>query len=259
MTETSKEKSKNKTAAAKVKKNAAPSKDKEIQKIIRIGGIHWDPRLVFWGSLGRNKSDGTSTKGMYGYHTRKEGVGKHTDEDRELRTVDVWKCEAVYALFHEGRSIYIGEGILGDRLKMHWKDPHDPLVGRWDSFTWISPWEYIEGDGKVQVEVKAPEQVEHSVRTKKLIELLELVAIRLGSPDANNQKPTDTEGIKWLRQVPSPGAEGGLEKKMDKMLAALNTLQLAFGKYASKEKKPAAKKRSSAGGKAPAGKRASGK
>jgi hypothetical protein len=180
--------------------------------LIKIGGLRWNPHLVGWGILGRPKKDEVPGKDLSGY-SPKNGKGKLSDSDRAKRTISFWDCHAVYALFDRGQSIYIGEGKLGNRLLQHWRT--DTLVGRWDSFSWVSPDKYsLQADGSSKLE-KADDNAEHKASTKEWIELLELISIRLGSPKANSQQPKAAKIITWINQVPSIHAEGGLEGKID--------------------------------------------
>lgn len=184
--------------------------------IISLGGVHWDPLLVGWGKLGRPQSGENSAKEMLGYNPRKEGRGKLSDDERQRRVVDVWDCAAVYALFERGRCVYIGEGKLGDRLEKHWKT--DNLSGRWDAFSWLSPWEYsLPNAGKAEIAAKDDNYAEN-IRSKELVELLELVAIRLGSPEANAQLPKSEQSILWLNQWRSNYSRSTIEEKVDEVL-----------------------------------------
>ncbi|HMP73373.1 MAG TPA: hypothetical protein PKE55_08950 [Kiritimatiellia bacterium] len=185
--------------------------------LINIGGIRWNPHLVGWGVRGRPRKDVVPGKDLSGYSPKKDGKGKLSDEERTKRTISFWNCHAVYALFERGQSIYIGEGKLGDRLFQHWRT--DTLVGRWDSFSWVSPDRYIlEADGSAKIE-KADDHTEHKASTKEWIELLELIAIRLGSPEANSQMPKAVKNITWINQAPSIHAEGDIDAKVDKILS----------------------------------------
>ncbi len=189
--------------------------------IISLGGVHWDPLYMGWDKLGRPSAGGSSAKEMLGYSAKKEGRGKLSAEERTRRTVDVWECHAVYALFERGRSIYVGEGKLGDRLEKHWKT--DTLAGRWDSFSWLSPWLYeIPEQGNATVAAKQDDYAEQ-VNAKRLAELLELVAIRLGSPEANAQVPKSEANILWLTQWRSENSNYSMEEKLDQILSLLAT------------------------------------
>ena len=187
--------------------------------LINIGGIHWNPHLVGWGVRGRPRKNAAPGKDLRGYSPKKDGKGKLSNEAREKRSISFWDCHAVYALFERGQAVYVGEGKLGDRLLKHWKT--DTLVGRWDAFSWLSPDEYIlDGDDNATLK-KAEDGAEHKATTKEWIELLELVAIRLGSPDANSQLPKAGEQITWIEQVPSEHADGDIEAKIGEVLKLL--------------------------------------
>jgi len=57
------------------------------------------------------------------------------------------------------------------------------------------------------------------------VELLELIAIRLGSPEANKQLPRNDKDIRWLQQVPSEGRDvPPLEKKIDALTNLVRSL-----------------------------------
>jgi len=51
-----------------------------------------------------------------------------------------------------------------------------------------------------------------------LVELLELVAIRLGSPEANAQLPKSEQSILWLNQWRSNYSRSTIEEKVDEVL-----------------------------------------
>jgi hypothetical protein len=191
--------------------------------ILSLGGIHWDPHFAGWGKVGRPAEGAGSSKEMLGYSAKKGAKGKLSEEERSRRTVDVWSCHAVYALFERGRCIYIGEGKLGDRIEKHWKT--DTLIGRWDSFTWLSPWDYqLPEQGNATVTAKA-DNYQEAIGAKQLVELLELVAIRLGSPEANAQMPKNESAILWLTQIRSKNALSTVEEKLDEALTLLKGLQ----------------------------------
>jgi hypothetical protein len=188
--------------------------------IISLGGIHWDPSFVGWGKLGRPAAGAASAKELLGYSAKKEGRGKLSVAERKRRTVNVWKCHAVYALFERGRSIYVGEGKLGDRLEKHWKS--DALAGRWDAFSWLSPWDYSLAQGANAAVAAKADNYSEQVNAKQLVELLELVAIRLGSPEANAQIPKSEATILWLTQWRSDNSKSSVEEKLDEMLSLLH-------------------------------------
>ncbi len=192
--------------------------------LLKCGGIHWDPTLIGWGRIGRPPVGINSRKEVLAYWSKKDTRGRLSDEEREKRTVNVWPCKAVYGLFEKGTCIYIGEGVLGDCLLRHWRN--DTLVGRWDSFSWVSPDEYVINPDMASI---APVDDATSgaleLTAKDLIELLELVAIRLGSPQSNSQLPSNDKEIKWLDQVRSNTSLPPLEEKINRILAELADLR----------------------------------
>jgi len=188
--------------------------------LISLGGIHWNPNHVGWGKKGRPLAGESSAKEMLGYNPKKDGRGKLSEEERKRRTIDVWECHAVYALFERGHCVYVGEGKLGDRMEKHWKT--DALAGRWDAFSWLSPWEYqLPEAGDATLQPKADDYAEQ-ISAKALVELLELVAIRLGSPEANAQIPKSESSILWLTQWRSAHSKTSVEEKLDQILEKLN-------------------------------------
>lgn len=187
--------------------------------LLSIGGIHWNPNHIGWGKLGRPQAREGATREMLGYSPKMDGRGKPPAEERQRRTVNVWKCHAVYALFERGECVYVGEGNLGDRMKRHWES--DAFVGRWDSFTWLSPWEYELPAGQPAVLNERPDEYQEQVTAKSLVELLELVAIRLGSPNANSQIPSRDKEILWLTQARSQHSSSSLDEKLDEVLQLL--------------------------------------
>lgn len=195
-----------------------------MASFIRLGGIHWTPGWIGWGQVGRPRADGSSgRKEILGYSAKKSTSGRMSDEERQRRIVNVWHCRAVYALFNQGEVVYIGEGKLGDRLEKHWKQ--DILVGRWDSFSWLSPDVYSipeMGDAAIAITEDA---LETTASAKELVELLELVAIRLGAPPANSQLPSNDKEIIWLTQVRSETSILPIEDKLDLLLQKIEEIK----------------------------------
>jgi hypothetical protein len=151
---------------------------------------------------------------MLGYYAKNNQAGALGHAKRQERTVDFWNCTAVYALFDREAVIYVGEGALGPRLLAHWR--HDHLAGRWDSFSWLSPHGYEHTAGKPAK--VTPSKPGKNITAAKLVQLLELIAIRLGSPTTNRQLPRLARDVKWMQQVRAEHAQLSLEDKVDLLL-----------------------------------------
>lgn len=184
--------------------------------LIKIAGYQWSLDLIDWGSPGRGKR-GT----LSGYDPKREAGKKGRPSQAELqsKTVDLWIVEAVYALFTEGSLLYIGEGILGDCLYRHHRT--DGFAGRWDSFSWVSPWDL--DTTSTPPELKPWDgNAEFKIEGKQLVELLETVLIRLTEPVGNRQNPSSDGTIKWLDQT-TPKEHMTLEAKVDLILSKLDS------------------------------------
>ena len=199
--------------------------------LVRSGGYRWAAALAGWGKQGVSNS-----KSLTGYLPKGDGAGRLADAAREKQTVNVWSAEAVYALYSGDRLVYVGEGLLGDRLWKHYRDVRkDLLVGRWDTFTWISPWEYGLPDkgGNATFKSVAPGA---PASAKKLIEVLELVLVRLASPPGNSQLPSADKEISWLLQTRAPHAEGTIADNLRVLMDTQVTKTPAKTKPAKKTK-----------------------
>ncbi len=131
----------------------------------------------------------------------------------------------MYALFTEGSLLYVGEGILGECLYRHHKS--DEFVGRWDSFSWASPWDLDTASASPKV-VPWDAKASVTIGGKQLIELLETVLIRLTEPAGNRQNPSSDKAIKWLEQA-TPIGHMTLEDKIDLLLEKIEAIGLQRG------------------------------
>lgn len=186
--------------------------------IIKTAGYRWSLDLVDWGTTGRGN------KGrLLGYPRKKleGGRGRPSPDQVHAKTLDVWNVEAVYSLFGDGRLIYVGEGILGDCLYRHHRT--DEFVGRWDSFSWVSPWG-IDSSAITPVLVGWDAARPVTFDGKDLIESIETVVIRLTEPDGNRQNPSSDKHITWLEQA-IPTGHMTLEDKVDLLLEKLTKLE----------------------------------
>ena len=164
--------------------------------LFKIGGYRWSSELVQWGSPGKGQHK------FCGYDRRRgDGqAGAMSKTQIASRTVDVRDVEAVYALFQGQTLLYIGEGNLGARLVAHYRD--DEYVGRWDSFTWVSPWQVKrrKRDPHAQY-LSRPAKTPVKISAKQLIEHVETLTIRLAEPLGNRQNPSGKQHITWLTQI----------------------------------------------------------
>lgn len=164
--------------------------------LFRIGGYKWSPEVIGWG-----ESDGDNKHGMFSYSARRGdgGKGKLTKAQLSSRKVNVCGVHAVYSLFNNESLVYIGEGMLGPRLAMHYRD--DELVGRWNAFTWVSPWSLkISSTDTHRQWLAPPAKTPKKITPKELIEHVETIAIRLAAPNENRQNPSASNHITWLKQ-----------------------------------------------------------
>ncbi len=181
--------------------------------LINIGGYRWSLQLVGFAPPGRG-----SSSEMPGYFPSGAKRGRPSGDQIKTWTVDVWSVNAVYSLFDGDDLLYIGEGVLGDRLLAHFRE--DEFAGRWNSFTWLSP--STLDVLKSPFEIKPHDANQSITKTEKeLIEAFELLAIRLGDPWGNRQNPADDESIKWLKQLRSKHAPKSEGEKLDEILTLL--------------------------------------
>lgn len=148
-----------------------------LMSLITLGGNKWSPELVGWGAPGRRPQ-----REMLGCPAKQGIRGRPRKTNAQLQSVNVWPVHAVYALYADHSVVYVGEGNLGDRLLKHLRS--DSLAGRWNSFSWLSPWEYTVSQGGTPAAVNAPAAFTPISDPKILVELLQLVVIRLADPGA---------------------------------------------------------------------------
>lgn len=168
--------------------------------MIYTGGHRWKAADVGWGKPGvRSSSE------VLGYFAGQAQRGRLSDADRKKRVVNVWDIHAVYSIFAGDKLLYVGEGKLGDCLHRHYRTDH--LIGRWDSFTWLSPYKY-SADANGIGQIAGPQAADLTVAdAKKCVELLELASIILCDPPTNSQLPAAEKQIKWMDQERSEHAE----------------------------------------------------
>ncbi len=180
--------------------------------LIRLAGRHWRPELVSWAE---------SKRGAYEMFGIPEGRPKSERlppiEGVDPSIVNVWGIHAVYALYSRHELLYVGEGELGDRMLNHWFVDH--LAGRWDSFTWLSPDEYVppSGPGDRAAVRHRSETAELPGGSKGLVSLLEFVAIHLADPPENRKLHWREDQVRWLVQRASGNARPGVEKRLENL------------------------------------------
>jgi hypothetical protein len=143
---------------------------------ILIGGRNWRPSEVFWGKTG----PGNAGK-ILGYLPEFDTQGRPKQDDVKKKVVDVWNVTALYALSAGVSLVYVGEGVLGDRLLRHYQV--DEFADRWDTFTWVAP-DLYEVDATGQAKLTAPASpVVLGLSAKQLVELFELLVIQPRQPN----------------------------------------------------------------------------
>jgi hypothetical protein len=192
---------------------------------ILSAGWKWSPKLVGWGRPGP-----TPTKEILGYWPAKldDSKGKLTGDQRIRQTLNIWSMPALYALYQGRQLIYVGQGNpLGDRLLSHYRVDH--LVGRWDSFSWVSPQDITtaggQGGSPKKLELKAPAATLGRITINEFLSEFEAFAIFFGDPVDNRQKPNFGNHTWWLEQVRSRHAE----KTSEEMIAEIH-VKLASSK-----------------------------
>lgn len=181
-------------------------------------GVNWIPQLVGWGSVGR-----APNTQLLGYYAGKldQSKGRLTETQTDLQTLDFWQCQGIYVLFQSDAVIYAGRsdtGGIGARLKAHYQT--DNLAGRWDSFSWFSPWEPVEEqmpDGSKRLKFGPQKSSIASIPTDEWLSEMEAFAILCSAPRENRQTPNLHQMVWYFTQRRSEFAT----KSTDEMIAAI--------------------------------------
>ncbi len=182
--------------------------------MILCAGANWSPELVGWGSPGRTLN--TELPGYYaGRLETPASKGRLPEAQKVKQTVNVWNVPGIYVLYRADSVVYVGkseDGGIGARLKQHHQTDH--LVGRWDTFSWVSPAPILAifpgGDTSQPAERIEIGQVPNSPCAVGLSEWLtevEALGILLARPIDNRQMPDLSRDLWWLTQVRSQHAE----------------------------------------------------
>lgn len=202
------------TQAAQAGQAAAPPVDTvPSSPAVFIGGRNWRERDVFWGSPG---GGGVGRGEMLGYLASFKSPGRPKADAVADRVANVWTLRAVYCLNAGAQVLYVGEGVLGDRLCEHaWNDEY---AGKWDTFSWLAPGTYtFDPAANPKAATAQADLVSWSPSVKGCVEFLELVAIQFGMPIGNRQQPDLKKTIAWLGQVRS----SKLPKTQEELLYAI--------------------------------------
>lgn len=181
--------------------------------MILCAGANWSPELVGWGSPGPG-----ATSECLGYYagklTNHNGRGRLGDEQRKKQTLNFWDVPGIYVLYRGDTVVYVGkseDGGIGARLKQHYQFDH--LVGRWDTFSWVSPTPIVEefpgGD-----ETRPAERIKLGTVPKDLASIplpqwlaeIEALSILLARPYDNRQVPDLSKDLWWFTQLRSDHA-----------------------------------------------------
>ncbi len=181
--------------------------------LILTAGLRWSPLLVGIANPSRE-----SQPHVLGYLPSPEAQGRATADQIKCWTVDVSAVHAVYSLLNGDRVVYIGKGVLGERVVSHFRD--DELAGRWDYFTWLSPCGI--DTSKVPYTAKDWDPWANLRMTEThFFETVAVLAAHLADPEGNRPHPATDTDTRWLTQVRSPFAPRSLEEKIDVILARL--------------------------------------
>lgn len=182
--------------------------------MILCAGANWSPELVGWGAPGR-----TPNQELPGYHagklTNHPSKGRLSDAQREKQTINFWDVPGIYVLYRGDAVVYVGksdDGGIGARLKQHHESDH--LVGRWDTFSWLSPApvdEVFPGGDKTKPAEKlalgtAPNPPTVASLSAWLSEV-EALGILLARPLDNRQVPDLSGDLWWFTQIRSKHAK----------------------------------------------------
>ena len=148
------------------------------------------------------------------------GHGRRAATDLAAQTVDVAEFPSVYALYDSYQLLYIGQtGELGTRLKQHRDETRD-LVGRWTTFSWLSPVALTyepESDEQIRAE---RHDVQITLKEPEWREMLETFAIALAIPRINKQLTLSQLGRDFveLRQRPHSDAPSGTDALLEELI-----------------------------------------
>jgi hypothetical protein len=191
--------------------------------MIHCAGYNWSPALVGWGSAGP-----TPNQELLGYYPGKlknhTPRGRPTAVEQASKTLNFWDVPGIYVLYRGDTVVYVGkseDGGLGFRLKQHHQTDH--LVGRWDTFSWVSPAASFEafpgGDKKKPAALAlgaAPDPIPIQALSAWLSEI-EALLIQLARPYDNSQVPNLGNHVRWFEQLRSKHAV----KTQEEMLRAI--------------------------------------
>ena len=155
---------------------------------------------------------------MLGYYAGKLSHhvprGRLTDEQREKQTLSFWDVPGIYVLYRGDAVVYVGkseDGGIGARLKQHHQVDH--LVGRWDTFSWISPTPIVEvfpgGDQTKpaeKIELGTPPTAPGATSVSAWLAEVEALGILFARPLDNRQVPDLSRDLWWFTQVRSKHA-----------------------------------------------------
>ena len=181
--------------------------------MILCAGANWSPELVGWGSAGPRAN--TELLGYYAgklsNHTPK---GRLTDGQREKQSLSFWDVPGIYVLYRGDAVVYVGkseDGGIGARLKQHHQTDH--LVGRWDTFSWVSPTPVVEvfpGNDKTKPAEKivfgTTPTAPGATSVSEWLAEVEALGILLARPLDNRQVPDLSSDLWWFTQVRSKHA-----------------------------------------------------
>lgn len=182
--------------------------------MIKCAGANWSPELVGWGSAGRTMN--TELPGYYaGKLTNAPTKGRLSDTQRKNQTLNFWNVPGIYVLYRGDAVVYVGKSEdlgIGQRLKEHHQSDH--LVGRWDTFSWVSPTAIVEvfPDGNttgvadsIKLESSSPNPTVQNLSS--WLAEIEALGILLARPLDNRQAPKLSDDIWWFTQVRSEHAQ----------------------------------------------------
>lgn len=196
--------------------------------MILSAGANWSPELVGWGSAGRTPN--TDLPGYYsGKLTNHPKLGRLSDEQRAKQTLSFWDVPGIYVLYRGDAVVYVGkseDGGIGVRLKQHHQTDH--LVGRWDTFSWVSPMPIVEvfpGSDSSQpasgLAFGAAPSPPTAANLSTWLAEIEALGILLARPLDNRQVPDLSTDLWWFTQVKSKFARLTQEEMIAELHAKL--------------------------------------
>jgi len=203
-------------------------------RLITHYGLFWSEADVYWGIQGKSAQFFGLTKPI-----TKRGTPTEDELEKARKSEKYGDFKGIYALYNDFQLIYVGQagvtirssttdknsetaGDINDqdystinstpenqntfskRIRQHRKGP---LANRWQHFSWFGVKDF-------------PPQIDGITALAQL----EAICIALAEPRFNKQSGAFKEAEE-VYQVPHPDSDGDLEKKLNRLMEQINSLE----------------------------------